>query len=155
VNELLAAFLKERTSGIAIVVVGLLGYALAFCLLPDLGDSEVREAYEPFFVAAGALTAGLFITLAVASREATSDVLLGVITVGFVGTAALAAVIVLLPSACSLVYSVAFVVLVGGGLASLVSTALIATVSLLDARADRQADILEAIQKQADSSKPG
>lgn len=146
VDSLLSAFLKGRASGIFVIAIGIAGYILAYCLLPDLADSNIRKPYEPFFIAAGALTAGLFVTLAVASREATSDVLLGIVTVCFVGTAALGAVVALLPTACSTVYSLAFVALVGGGLASLISTALIASVALLNARAEQREQTLQALQ---------
>jgi hypothetical protein len=146
VGSLLASFLKGRKSGIVVILIGLGGYILACCLLPDLADSNIRKQYEPFFVAGGALTAGLFVTLAVASREITSDVLLGIVTVCFVGTAALGAVLALLPAACSTVYSMAFVALVGGGLASLISTALIASVALLNARAEQRDQTLQALQ---------
>jgi peptidoglycan/LPS O-acetylase OafA/YrhL len=145
-GSLLGSFLKRRGAGYLVIGIGLGGYGLALTFLPDLGDAETRHRYEPFFTTAGAVAAGIFVTLAVASREVTSNVVLGVTTVFLVGTAALAAVLALLPDAGSTIYSVAFVALVGGGLAGLVSTALIAAVGLFEARAERQARTLEDLQ---------
>jgi len=145
-SSLLATFLKHRAASYLVIGIGLAGYALALTHLPDLADSSTREDYEPFFTTAAAVVAGIFVALAVASKEVTSNVVLGVTTVFFLGSAALAAVLALLPDACSAVYSMSFVALTGGGLAGLFSTALIAAVALYGARAERHAKTLDALQ---------
>jgi peptidoglycan/LPS O-acetylase OafA/YrhL len=145
-GSLLGSFLKRRGSGYLVIGVGLAGYLLALVFLPDLGDPATRHRYEPFFTTAGVVAAGIFVALAVASREVTSNVVLGIATIFLVGTAVLASVLALLPDVCSLVYSVAFLAVVGGGLGSLFSTALIAAVGLFEARAERQARTLEALR---------
>ena len=145
-GSLLGSFLKRRGSGYVVIGIGAVGYVLALIFLPDLGDVATRHRYEPFFATAGVVAAGIFVALAVASREVTSDVVLGIATIFLVGTAALASVIALLPSVCSIVYSLAFLAVVGGGLGGLFSTALIASVGLFEARAEREAKTLEALQ---------
>jgi len=143
VGALLGSFLKRRAAGYLVIGVGVAGYVLGIILLPDLGKATTRTGYDAFFMTAGAVAAGIFVALAVASREVTSNVLLGIVTVILVGTAALASVLALLPDADSAVYSVAFVALVGGGLAGLFSTALIAAVGLFAAREQRETRTLE------------
>lgn len=114
-KSLLVVFLEQGWSGLVLIVLGVVFCILGIVWLPDLSSPAQRDAYDSFFLAAGALTAVLFVTLAVSSRDTDPDLLLGSVTVIFVGAAALAAVILLLPDACSAVYSVAFVVLVSGG----------------------------------------
>jgi hypothetical protein len=145
-GRLLVGFVQRRGAGYLVIVVGIGGCILGIVLLPDLGHEATRAGYKDFFTASSAVAIGIFVTLAVASRDVTSDILLGVVTVVLVGIAALASVLDLLPRASTTLYKVAFVALVGGGLAGLVSTALIAAVSLFTARADRYAALTQELK---------
>jgi peptidoglycan/LPS O-acetylase OafA/YrhL len=144
--SLLSAFLKRRGTGLLIIGIGVIGYLVAFCFLPDFSSTTTRNDYAPFFTAAGTVAAGIFVALAVASREVTSDVVLGISTVFFVGTAALASVLALVPGIYTFVYGCAFIAVIGGGVSGMISTGLIAAVGLLQARAEREAKTLDALQ---------
>lgn len=143
---LLSAFLKRRGAGLLIIGIGVIGYVVAICFLPDFSSSTTRNDYVPFFTAAGTVAAGIFVALAVASREVTSDVVLGIATVFLIGTAALASVLALVPGIHTLVYELTFIAVIGGGVAGMISTGLIAAAGLLQARAERESRTLDALQ---------
>jgi hypothetical protein len=63
----------------------------------------------------------------------------------------LASVLALVPGVYTVVYEFAFIAVIGGGVAGMISTGLIAAVGLLQARAEREAKTLDALQLLAHS----
>lgn len=154
-GSLASQYLRRRRTAWLVLAIAVLGYLVALITLPNFGNCATRHEYESFFTTAAPVAAGIFVALAVASREVNSDVALGIITVLLVGTATLAAVLALLPHTSTLFYSVMFIVLVGGGLAGLMSTVLIAAAALSTARADRQEQTLGELQEALNEIRKG
>jgi hypothetical protein len=125
-TTLLAGFLGRRASGLLIIFIAVLGGLIGFLAAPDLEDNAAHADYGPFFSSAAGLAAGIFIVLAVEARYVTSNIVLGLATVLFVGVAAVGAVVGLLPELSQGVYDAVFAAVTGGGSAALLSTAILA-----------------------------
>jgi hypothetical protein len=122
------------------------GYFLGYFSRPDLVNATTRPQYTDFLIAAVTVVAAIFIAFAVAAREVTSNVQLGITTVLALATSTVGALLDLLPAAHEPLYSIGFVLLVGGGIAGLCSTSLIAGVGLITAREERRETMLEALR---------
>jgi hypothetical protein len=154
-GPLVATFLKRRASAWIVTALTAVGYLVGFLLRPKLGDSTIRSSYANFFIISVTVVAAIFIAFAVASREVTSNVQLGVTTVLALATSTLGGLLDLLPAAHQPAYGIGFVLLIGGGIGGLCSTSLIAIAGLVTAREGRREAMLEALRTLSDeASKP-
>jgi hypothetical protein len=141
----LADFAKDKVSGFVVIAIGAVAFIGGVLLAPELVDNGPHNHYEPFFAAAAGLVTGIFVVLLLEARHITSSASLAVATVFFVGASATAAVTALLPDLSDTVYTVAFATVVGGGLAALTSTVMLAATALLEARETQAKQIAEEL----------
>jgi hypothetical protein len=154
-GPMLREFAKGRKSAVLVVIVGVVGVAIGIHFAPDLVGNAAHRRYEPFFGAAAGLITGIFIVLLLEARHITSSTSLAVTTVFFVGASATAAVAGLLPDLSDTPYTVAFAAVVGGGLAALTSTIVLAGAALIEAREIRAQELLEEMRALQQAANPG
>ena len=146
VESILKAFAKGRASAAIIVLIGLVAFGAGLLLAPDLVSDAAQKRYQPFFGAAAGLVTGILIALVLEARHITSSVSLAVVSVFFVAASATAAVVALLPDLSNTVHKVAFATVVGGGLAALTSTIVLAGATLIESREDLARELAAALK---------